>query len=139
MCTNTITFHPGVKTSNGRSYQTQTSEPGNRSTQSHKKLNRSKTTVSLDAKSATVLSNVKEISNSVIDLPYYNPLLALNQVESMHNFVHQTSGEPPSAELGEIIKDSTAVSFKQNAKMAMQDRKIRDTQVIGCLIVEMFV
>lgn len=67
-----------------------------------------------------------------IELPTnYNPLTALNQVEMLYNFFLKTSGKLP--EKMDVAHDGIS-PVKQLAHL----RRIRDIQVFGCLIAQIF-
>ncbi|XP_045593332.1 WD repeat-containing protein 81 isoform X2 [Procambarus clarkii] len=87
-----------------------------------KKLSRSRT--SLFEEKQTELPNIQ--------LPHeYNPLVALNQVEMLFNLVLKASRSIPE----QSIK---CRDIQQAVKQAAHLRRVRDIQVIGCIIVEIF-
>lgn len=83
------------------------------------------------SRSRTSLCEERLIELPMIQIPQdYNPLVALNQVEMLYNFVLKASRRIP-----EVIKcKDTQLAVKQAAHL----RRVRDMQAIGCVIVELF-
>ncbi|KAK3878610.1 hypothetical protein Pcinc_016771 [Petrolisthes cinctipes] len=83
------------------------------------------------SRSRTSLCEERLIELPMIQIPQdYNPLVALNQVEMLYNFVLKASRRIPK-----VIKcKDTQLAVKQAAHL----RRVRDMQAIGCVIVELF-
>ncbi|RXG59054.1 WD repeat-containing protein 81 [Armadillidium vulgare] len=79
--------------------------------------------------------SVEEKSNTSkqIELPInYNPLTSLNQIEMLYNFCLKTTGKLPK----QINRNDD--NFSCSANEAFNLRHVRDIQVVGCLIVQIF-
>lgn len=84
-------------------------------------------------KSSRTISDEKSNTSKQIELPInYNPLTSLNQIEMLYNFCLKTTGKLPK----QINRNDD--NFSYSANEAFNLRHVRDIQVVGCLIVQIF-
>lgn len=73
-------------------------------------------------------------ANQTIILPKdYNPVAAVIQVETMHAFMNKVSSQVYKPEI-ELHESSSSVNYKQ----IVAGGRIKEQQILGCLIVEIF-
>ena len=96
-----------------------------------RKLSRSRTSLA-EEKSST-------LEYPIVNLPQnYNPLFALNQLELLFNFVLKTSRNIPDPNLRKLNNSSDNIDMQMAVKQAVHQRRVRDMQVLGCIIIEIF-
>ncbi|KAF4521698.1 hypothetical protein B566_EDAN017185 [Ephemera danica] len=83
---------------------------------------------------SSLLLEESSSSRSTVQLPKeYNPIAMLQDVENMHNFTNQVFCEPPHL-MGSKGNTSDTTGFRQ----AVASRRIKEMQVLGCVIVELY-
>ncbi|KAJ6646400.1 WD repeat-containing protein 81 [Pseudolycoriella hygida] len=98
-------------------------------------------------RSASYHMNVQKSQNQIILPKDYNPVAALNMIENMEAFISNTFQNnlqldekllAVPTELRDNEQKLTNRNILQNYKQVMADRCYRDLQVLGCIIVEIF-
>lgn len=121
------------------SYSSELPQKVHLGTTQHRKLSRSRTSLSEEHKPSKdrEQSDVSQSFNSSpISLPQgYNPVSALSQLEMLYNFVFRNCPQqPPSVK---NIQERDELRY-QRMKDELRLRRVRDMQAIGCVIVELF-